>query len=107
MRPSIKGTLLWTGLFLASATGCAIGNGEDHSASNSPALCSDAWYDAVEAKVPNGDGHGHGPDTGSVEWKSVVEFRLGIRGQPDVPARDSDAWCQHIDQIMSERSTRT
>lgn len=102
MKYSAKGTLLWAGLFLASATGCAVGNGDDRSASDSTALCSEAWYETVEAEVPTGDGHGHGPDVGSEEWKSVVEFKLGIRGQPDVPARDSDTWCRHIDQVISE-----
>ena len=44
-----------------------------------------------------GDGHGHGPDLGSLEWRSAVEFKLGIRDDPAVPAPDSEAWCAHID----------
>ncbi len=41
---------------------------------------------------------GHGPDIGSEEWKSVVEFQLGIRGNPGVPDRSSEAWCPFTDQ---------
>jgi len=65
-----------------------------------PQPCSDAWYRHVESSVPTGDGQGHGPDPGSDEWKSVIEFRLGIRGKAGVPARDSEAWCRHIDRLV-------
>jgi uncharacterized protein len=72
-------------------------------------LCSHAWYRTIDGKVSSGDGQGHGPDLGSDEWKSVVEFKLGIRGQPNVPARDSESWCRYIDRLVSEResSSRT
>lgn len=66
----------------------------------SPQPCSEAWYRLVEASVPTGDGQGHGPDPGSDEWKSVVEFRLGIRGKTGVPVRDSEAWCRYIGQLV-------
>jgi uncharacterized protein len=62
--------------------------------------CSDAWYRSIEARVVTGDGLGHGPDIGSDEWKSVVEFKLGIRGERDLPGRDGEAWCRHIGQIV-------
>jgi hypothetical protein len=57
-----------------------------------PVPCTAAWYQAVESNIPSGDGMGHGPDVGSEEWKSVVEFKLGVRGNPDVPDRNSSAW---------------
>lgn len=69
-----------------------------------PEPCSEAWTRWVEERVPTGDGRGHGPDVGSEEWKSVVEFKLGIRGAPDVPERESDAWCRHVDEIVRARS---
>jgi hypothetical protein len=62
--------------------------------------CSDAWSSAVESIVATGDGSGHGPDIGSDEWKSVVEFRLGLRGKAGVPARDSAAWCTYVDLVV-------
>ena len=65
-----------------------------------PQPCSDAWYRLVEASLPTGDGQGHGPDPGSDEWKSVIEFRLGIRGKAGVPARDSEAWCRHVGRLV-------
>jgi hypothetical protein len=87
-------------MFLIAAATCA----EAANAGNSPpetgVLCSDAWYRSIEAKVPTGDGQGHGPDVGSDEWKSVVEFKLGIRNKSDVPRRDSEAWCRYINQIV-------
>jgi uncharacterized protein len=67
-------------------------------------FCTQQWYRFIEDKVATGDGQGHGPDLGSTEWQSVVEFKLGIRGKAEVPQRNSDAWCHHIDQIV--RSTR-
>jgi hypothetical protein len=69
-------------------------------------LCSDAWYRSIEEQVPTGDGRGHGPDVGSEEWKSVIERKLGIRGQPGLPSHDSQAWCSHVDQIVREGRAR-
>lgn len=66
-------------------------------------LCSDAWYRTIEEEVLSGDGQGHGPDIGSDEWKSVIEFKLGVRGKPEVPKRDSEGWCRYIDRLVSER----
>ncbi|MDS4022533.1 MAG: MliC family protein [Candidatus Competibacter sp.] len=92
------------GLILALTAGDALSASNDGKSSPpTEALCSDTWYRSIEEKVSTGDGRGHGPDVGSDEWKSVVEFRLGIRGQPDVPTRDSQAWCRHIDQIVRNR----
>jgi hypothetical protein len=65
--------------------------------------CSDEWNRAVDLKLVSGDGQGHGPDLGSEEWKGVIEFKLGIRGQADLPARDSDDWCQLVDQLVRAR----
>ena len=64
--------------------------------------CSDDWNRYVEKKVISGDGQGHGPDLGSDEWKGVVEFKLGIRGQQGLPARDSADWCELIDKLVRE-----
>jgi uncharacterized protein len=54
----------------------------------------------MEKKLPTGGGRAPqaGPP-GSDAWKSAIEFKLGIRGRPDVPARGSAAWCRHIDHI--------
>ena len=66
-------------------------------------LCSDPWYRFIEETVLTGDNQGHGPDVGSGEWKSVIEFKLGIRDNPNLPDRDSEAWCRLIDQIVRKR----
>lgn len=68
-----------------------------------PSVCDASWYETVEAALTTGDGAGHGPDPGSDEWKSVVEFKLGVRGQPDIPPRDSEAWCTFVDSLVSNR----
>ena len=62
--------------------------------------CSPQWNAAVEQRLVSGDGQGHGPDPGSDEWKGVIEFKLGIRGQPGLPGRDTDAWCEYIDGLL-------
>lgn len=69
--------------------------------------CSSDWYQQVESQVNTGDGAGHGPDLGSDEWRSVVEFKLGIRDKqaspeqpalPPLPERNSEDWCRYIDE---------
>jgi len=35
----------------------------------------------------------------------VIEGRLGIRGKPDVPSRQSEAWCPYIDHIVRQIRT--
>jgi len=69
----------------------------------SPGLCTAEWYRFVDQKLVSGDGQGHGPDLGSDEWKGVIEFKLGVRDQPDLPGRDTDAWCERIDGLLREQ----
>ncbi|MFV2057616.1 MAG: hypothetical protein ACC707_14205 [Thiohalomonadales bacterium] len=42
--------------------------------------CATLWIQQVEMLLLTQDSTGHGPDLGSSEWKSVIEFKLGIRG---------------------------
>ena len=67
---------------------------------NRPPPCSDLWYPYINGIVVTGDGAGHGPDVGSDEWQSVVEFKLGVRGDADVPDRSSAAWCEFVDELV-------
>jgi len=62
-----------------------------------PEPCSSEWFTKVENEIMTGDGQGHGPDLGSFEWRNVIEFRLGIRGDSNLPARNSEQWCEYID----------
>lgn len=87
--------ILIAGLLLLAA-GCA-----QPRATGEP--CGGDWYQWVEQQVPTGDGRGHGPDTGSREWQSVVEFRLGVRGEAGLPERGTDSWCRYIDLLVQER----
>lgn len=70
-------------------------NGADEGPNNS---CNQAWFAKVEQQLTSGDGQGHGPDLGSLEWRSVIEFKLGIRGQANLPSKDSDLWCDYINR---------
>jgi hypothetical protein len=81
-------------VFIAS---CAI----DSKHSAGPAPCSPQWFQFVEEKLATGDSEGHGPDLGSSEWRSVVEFKLGVRGDPAVPDRSTGQWCIYIDEMIS------
>ena len=65
-----------------------------------PDLCNVSWYRSIESNLSTSDGMGHGPDIGSDEWKSVIEFKLGIRDKPEVPDRDSPAWCHYINDHL-------
>lgn len=77
--------------------------GAAQAASERPTPCTAAWYDMMAAEVPTGDGRGHGPDVGSGEWMSVVEFRLGLRDAASRPERGSEAWCRWIDRTVQAR----
>ena len=69
-----------------------------------PQTCSNKWFTKIENQWTTGDGQGHGPDLGSSEWRSVIEFKLGIRGDPSVPPRNSELWCAYINKINSINS---
>ena len=60
--------------------------------------CSTGWFSQVEKKITTGDDQGHGPDPGSLEWRSVIEFKLGIRNSSKVPSLDTQQWCIYIHQ---------
>ncbi len=63
-----------------------------------PQPCSEQWFQFVEETVSTGDAEGHGPDLGSSEWRSVVEFKLGVRGDPTIPDPATEQWCAYIDE---------
>ena len=86
-----------TCLMIFAAVACA----EKGTEAQQPAPCTALWYTYVETRVSTGDGQGHGPDPGSDEWRSVIEFKLGIRGNADIPPRESAAWCDHIDERIN------
>ncbi|TKB43378.1 DUF1311 domain-containing protein [Thalassotalea mangrovi] len=67
---------------------------------NNIQTCSMERYQAIAKRVQTGDGQGHGPDIGSTEWQSVVEFKLKVRGQNDVPEKNSRAWCDFIEKQL-------
>ena len=62
--------------------------------------CTAELFRAAESRWPTDDGQGHGPDPGSIEWRAAVEFRLGVRGDPAVPARDGEAWCTWLERRL-------
>jgi hypothetical protein len=47
------------------------------------------------------DEYGHGPDVGSGEWYSSVEFLTGLSKETSLPEAGTDAWCEVV-----ERSAR-
>ncbi len=90
----------YVAVFLIAFSACAGAEDHEPAGPEASALCSSAWQQQIDESVVTGDGQGHGPDIGSDEWKSVVEFKLGIRGKPGVPGRDSEAWCAYVDQVV-------
>lgn len=69
-----------------------------------PSACSAEWGEMVEKIVMTGDGQGHGPDICSDEWQRVVEFRLKLRDDPQLPQRGSEAWVRYIDARISAKA---
>ena len=90
----------WIAFFLIVTAACAKASNSGKWIPEAKVLCSDQWFRFVEEKMPTGDGQGHGPDLGSDEWMSGVEFKLGIRDKSDLPSKNSDDWCRYIDQIV-------
>ncbi len=90
--------LLYAAVVQLVLSGCS--SGEQSAAG--PVPCTTSWNEYVESMLATGDGMGHGPDIGSDEWKSVIEFKLGIRGNGDIPDRSSAAWCTFIDAQIRE-----
>jgi len=99
-RFNARGLHVWLALLLIAAASCTKAGRDTVTVRGAGATCSEAWYQFVEEKVSTGDIQGHGPDIGSDEWKSVIEFKLGIRGNPDIPQRDSDDWCRYTDRLL-------
>ena len=79
------------------AAGCSVVEPE----SNGFEGCTDDWFAYVEERVSTGDGQGHGPDPGSMEWRSTVEFRLGLRDDETVPPLGTNDWCRFIDDRIN------
>lgn len=67
--------------------------------------CSAAWFTFVESKIQSSDAAGHGPDIGSLEWKSAVEFKLAIRGNSNTPDASTNQWCEYIDTVISNNAS--
>jgi hypothetical protein len=82
--------MLTTVVFVLALVACT--DFIDHN--NEIQSCSSDWYSQLENKISTGDGHG--PDLGSLEWRSVIEFKLGIRNDSTVPTLESEQWCDYI-----------
>jgi len=94
--------------FVSAAAGVhASGGGVRFAADSATVPCSPAWNRLIEQSVGTGDGEGHGPDIGSEEWQSVVEFRLGLRGRADLPKGGNETWCRLVDRVAGERRAAT
>lgn len=77
--------------------GCAIT--EDANGQKS-IPCSPQWYQLADKKLSISDEDGHGPDLGSLEWRSAVEFKLDLKNVSDKPEKSSMQWCEYIDKSM-------
>ncbi|WP_286232836.1 MliC family protein [Thalassotalea sediminis] len=66
--------------------------------------CSATNYQLIADKVQSDDDLGHGPDIASDEWKSVIEYKLGIRDKPTTPEHTSQQWCSYILDIIEKKS---
>jgi len=95
-----KLTFTYSILLFAIVSGCCVNADKQGNTQ----VCSKDWYALVEKQIPTGDGLGHGPDIGSSEWRSVVEFKLGIRGNKKNPPVESTQWCNYIDHYYINSS---
>lgn len=93
-------------LFTALLAGCASapGGGQEggsapSSDAGAPTLGTPEWQTWVDRKIGSGDGQGHGPDVGSSEWCSTIDFRLfgGASGLPPC----SPLWNQRVHHMLT------
>ncbi len=68
-------------------------------------FCAAEWFQYVEGQLKTSDLNGHGPDIASPEWQSVIEFKLNLQKQPDLPKKSTPQWCQYIQQELDKRRT--
>lgn len=104
MQQIINQTLIFTffALFLVAITGCSDIDGKKSNTN----VCSNDWYDLVEKQIFTDDNRGHGSDVGSTEWRSVVEFKLGIRDNKQIPPLESEQWCNYINNNYVKITTQ-
>lgn len=96
MHTYIRFLCLSCSLVLAACT-------EKPTPNTSTVICDQNSFQVLEQLIGTGDGEGHGPDVGSHEWQSVIEFRLQLRGDKNLPAHDHPDWCAYILQAAHER----
>lgn len=83
-------------------SGCATGPvPEAPTIAELPKPCELTRQQLIEESLTTSDGMDHGPDIGSGEWHSVVEFKLGIRGNNDIPEHGTNDWCRHIENVLT------
>jgi len=68
------------------------------SSADQTITCSSEWFSLVDQKVQVTDSQGHGPELGSAEWRSAVEFKLGIDEHSKAPPIATEKWCTYINR---------
>jgi uncharacterized protein len=75
----------------------------EESSSDKGLFCSTEWFHYIEGQLHTSDRQGHGPDLASAEWQSVIEFKLDLYKQQDLPKKSTLQWCEFIQQKLDER----
>lgn len=101
MEQYMKVNLL-VALLLTFVIACS-SNKENNLANTTPS-CSPQIYQLISDQVQTDDALGHGPDIATDEWKSTIEFTLGLRGESSTPSHTSDQWCGYILNIIETKS---
>lgn len=66
-------------------------------------LCSKQTLQNIEQVLSSGDLQGHGPDIGSAEWMSAIEFKLGIKTGYKFTSHVPQGWCDVIIKAMDDK----
>tara|TARA_R110001592_G_scaffold43362_3_gene140550 strand:- start:2590 stop:3420 length:831 start_codon:yes stop_codon:yes gene_type:complete len=75
----------------------------EESSTDKGLFCSSEWFHYIEGQLHTSDHQGHGPDLGSTEWQFVVESKLNLAKQSDLPKKSTPQWCEYIQQQINER----
>ncbi|MBR9726819.1 hypothetical protein ACFOD0_08000 [Shewanella intestini] len=99
-KPLGRGLLLSSVLFAGCFDYSKVNHDSSLLANAEKLSCSQDVFNLFEKELMSSDELGHGPDIGSQEWQAVIEFKLGLTGNPTLPSHTSSDWCDFIYQQM-------
>ncbi|MFC3093435.1 hypothetical protein DRW07_04325 [Alteromonas sediminis] len=94
-------------VLVLAVTGCNLPLNSKEAEKAGLSACDLRSFRSIEHAIQSGDGHGHGPNIGSDEWKSTIEFKLGVTPQEKELALHTANWCEFIESRIAQSNANT